>query len=107
MTRYVRQPRRAMRAVTFAMDLKALREDPVFALQNSRPDARLFCLAAMAAVQSRPLAKAALFSMGVDDYARVALLRAWKKEPRLIATIVRIAGLMRKRTSLPAVACRI
>jgi len=102
-----RQLRRAMRAVTFAMGLKALRGDPVLALQSSRPDVRLFCLAAISAAQSRALAKAALFSMDVDDYARVALLRTYEKETRLLATIDQIAQKMRKRTSLLALASHI
>lgn len=94
--------RRAMRAVTFAKGLKANRGDPVFALQSPRSDVRLFCLAAIAAAQSRPLVKAAMFSIAINDYARVALLRAYEKEPRLLATIDQIAWRIRKRTSLPA-----
>lgn len=102
-----RQLRRALRAVTFAMGVQALRGDPAFALQSPRPNVRLFCLAAIAAAQSRPLAKAALFSMGVDDYARVALLHTYDKEHRLLATIDKIAQQMRKRTNLPDLASRI
>jgi hypothetical protein len=90
-SRCPKQLRRAMRAVTFAMSLKTFRGDPSFALQNPRPEVRLFCLAAIAAVQSRPLAKAAIFSSGIDDYARVALLRAFEKEPRLLAAVDHIA----------------
>lgn len=93
-----RQLRRAMRAVTFAMGLNALRGDPFFALQSPRPNIRLFCLAAIASAQSRPLVKAALCSMDIDVYARVALLRAYEKEPRLLATIDQIAQRMRPRT---------
>jgi hypothetical protein len=47
------------------------------------------------------------FSMDVDDYARVALLRTYEKEPRLLATIDQIAQQMRKRTWLSAFASRI
>ena len=83
--------RRAMRAVTFGMSLKAVRGDPLFALQSPRPEVRLFCLAAIAAAQSRPLVKAAISSSGIDDYARVALLRAFEKEPRLLAAVDHIA----------------
>ncbi len=90
-SRCPKQLRRAMRAVTFAMSLKTFRGDPSFALQNPRPEVRLFCLAAIAAVQSRPLAKAAIFSSGIDDYARVALLRAFEKEPRLLSAVDHIA----------------
>ena len=42
---------------------------------------RLFCLAAIDVAQSRPLAKAAMFSAGLDGYARIALLRAFEKSP--------------------------
>jgi len=56
---------RAMRAVTFAMSLKTFR--------------------------GGPLAKAAIVSSSIDDYARVALLRAFEKEPRLLAAVDHIA----------------
>jgi hypothetical protein len=91
--------RRAMRAVTFAKALKSVRGDPASALQSPRPDVRLFCLAAIAAAQSRPLVKAAMFSIGIDDYARVCLLRAYEKEPRLLAAVDQIARRNRKDTS--------
>lgn len=90
-SRSPKQLRRAIRAVTFAMSLKTFRGDPAFALQNPRSEVRLFCLAAIAAARSRPLAKAAIFSSGIDDYARVALLRAFDKEPRLLAAVDLIA----------------
>ena len=86
-----KQLRRAMRAVTFAMSLKTFRGDPSFALQNPRSEVRLFCLAAIAAARSHPLAKAAVVSHSIDDYARVALLRAFEKEPRLLAAVDHIA----------------
>lgn len=82
--------RRAMRAVTYANALKAARTDAAFALQSPRPDVRLFCLAAIDVAQSRPLVKAALFSTDLDGHARVALLRAFEKEPRLLAAVDRI-----------------
>ena len=90
--------RRAMRAVTYAKALKSIRADAAFALQSPRPDVRLFCLAAIAAAQSRPLFKAAMFSTGIDGYARVALLRTFEKEPRLLAAIDRIV--LRRREEL-------
>ena len=90
--------RRAMRAATYAKALKSVRADTAFALQSPRPDVRLFCLAAIAAAQSRPLAKAAMFSTGLDGYARVALLRAFEKEPRLLAAVDRIV--LRRREGL-------
>ena len=86
-----RQLRRAMRAITFAMSLKTFRGDPSFAVQNPRSEVRLFCLAAIAAARSQPLAKAAIVSKSIDDYARVALLRAFEKEPRLLAAVDHIA----------------
>ena len=92
--------RRAMRAVIFAMALRAVRGDPVHALQSPRPEVRLFCLAAIAAAQSRPLFKAAMFSTGIDDFAYAALLRTYEKEPRLLATIGRIVERSR-RMALP------
>lgn len=102
-----RQLRRAMRAVTFAMALKALRGDPFFALQRPRPNIRTFCLAAIASAQSRPLAKAALCSMDIDVYARVALLRAYEKEPRLLAAVDQIAQRMRQRAGRSATSSHI
>ena len=86
-----KQLRRAMRAVAFAISLKAFRGDPLYALQGHRLEGRLFGLAAIDAAQSRPLVKAAISSSGIDDYARVALLRAFDKEPRLLAAVDLIA----------------
>ena len=94
--------RRAMWAVTFAKGLKSVRGDPAFALQSPRPDVRLFCLAALAAAQSRPPVKAAMFSIGMGDCARVCLLLAYEKEPRLLAAVDQIARRKRKGTSPPA-----
>ena len=90
--------RRAVRAATYAKALKSVRADTAFALQSPRPEVRLFCLAAIAVAQSRPLVKAALFSTGLDGYARVALLRAFEKEPRLLAAVDRIV--LRNREKL-------
>ena len=92
--------RRAMRAVTYAKALKSVRADAAFALQSPRPDVRLFCLAAIVVAQSRPLVKAAMFSTGIDGYARVALLRAFEKEPRLLAAVDRIVLRNREKRSL-------
>ena len=88
--------RRAMRAVTFAKALKSVRADAAFALQSPRPDVRLFCLAAIAVAQSHPLGKAAMFSIGIDGHARVALLRAFEKKPRLLAAVDQIARRKKK-----------
>jgi hypothetical protein len=102
-----RQLRRAMRAVTFAMGLNALRGDPFFALQRPQLNIRLFCLAAIAAAQSRPLVKAALCSMNINVYARVALLRAYEQEPRLLASVDQIAQRMRLRADVLAISSHI
>jgi hypothetical protein len=84
-----------MRAVTFAMSLKGCHGEPLFALQSHKPEVRLFCLAAIDAAQSRPqsrpLIKAAISSSSIDDYAKVALLRTFEKEPRLLAAVDIIA----------------
>lgn len=95
-----RSQRRAMRATTFAMALRAVRGDPLHALQSPRPEVRLFCLAAIAAAQSRPLLKAAILSTGIGDFAYVTLLRAYEKESRLLAAVDRIAVRRRRRTFL-------
>jgi len=47
------------------------------------------------------LVKAAMFSIGIDGYARVALLRAYEKEPRLLAAVDRIV-LQTKKKHQPA-----
>jgi hypothetical protein len=38
-----------------------------------------------------------MFSSGLDGYARVALLRAFEKEPRLLAAVDRIVLLNREK----------
>ena len=45
--------RRAMRAATYVKARKSVRADTDFALQSPSPDVSLFCLAAIAAAQSR------------------------------------------------------
>ena len=98
-----KQLRRAMRAVTFAMSLKGCHGGALFALQSHKPEVRLFCLAAIDAAQSRPLIKAAISSSGIDDYAKVALLRTFEKEPRLLAAVDHIAQ-RRARSTGPKIA---
>lgn len=93
----IRQIRRAIRSVTFTMALKNVRGDPASALQSFDPDIRLFCLAAIAVVQKRPLLKAALFATGVDDFATVALLRSYQKDDRLLVTVDRIGRQIENR----------
>jgi hypothetical protein len=85
-----------MRGVAFAMALKNARGTPAVALQSYNPEVRLFCFAAIAAVQRRPLLKAALFTTGIDDFAKVALPRTYK-EARLLATVDRIARRIQHR----------
>ena len=91
--------RRAMRAIIFAMAVKKSHREPGYALQSYKSEIRLFCLAAIATVQKRPLLKAALFSANKDGFARVALLRAYQKEPRLLAAVDRIARRRAKRSN--------
>ncbi|TYR40663.1 hypothetical protein FY050_17025 [Phyllobacterium endophyticum] len=93
----IRQIRRTIRGVTFAMALKNVSGDPAWALQSFNPDIRLFCLAAVAVVQKRPLLKAALFATRIDDSARVALLRTYQKEDRLLVTVDRIGRQIENR----------
>ncbi|MCZ4258415.1 TniQ family protein [Sulfitobacter sp. G21635-S1] len=102
-SRSPKQLRRAMRAVTFSMSLKGCHGEPLFALQSHRPEVRLFCLAAIAAARSHPLAKAAIVSFAIDDFARVALLRAFEKEHRLLAAVDHIAQ-RRARSKVPMTA---
>jgi hypothetical protein len=102
-SRRPKQLRRAMRAVAFAMSLKGCHGEPLFALQSHRPEVRLFCLAAIAAARSHPLAKAAIVSSAIDDLARVALLRAFEKEHRLLAAVDHI-GQKRARSKGPMTA---
>ena len=52
----------------------------------------------IAAVQKRPLVKAALFSANINDFSRFALLRAYEKEPRLIAAVDHIARRLAQRS---------
>ena len=85
-----------------------MRQRPVPITLTPHPDellsgwlARLFCLAATAVVQARPLLKAAMFSTGIDDFAYAALLRTYEKEPRLLATIGRITKQSRRKADLP------
>ena len=92
--------RRAMRAVTFAMALKIVRGDTAFALQYPRPGVRNFCLAAITAAQIHPLTKAAMFNIGIDGFARAALLRTYGKEPRLLAAVDQIARRNQRKAPL-------
>ena len=48
-------------------------------------------------VQKRPLLKAALFATDIDDFARVALLRTYQKDDRLLVTVDRIGRQIENR----------
>lgn len=84
--------RRSMRVVTFARALLDDREDAAFALQSFKLEIRLRCLAAIAVVQKRPLVKAAKIVAQADALARVALLRTYQNEPRLLAVVDRLVA---------------
>ena len=45
----------------------------------------------MYVAELHPLVKAAISSSGIVDFAKVTILRAFKKEPRLLAQVDRIA----------------
>lgn len=61
-----------VRAIPFAMGQKALQGNSVLALHGLGPDVGIVFLAGMSAARSPAAAKAALFSVEVEDYARVA-----------------------------------
>ena len=71
--------------------------------RQPRSEVRLFCLAAIAYARTYPLAKAAIVSHSIDDYARVALLRAFEREPRLRDAVDHIAQ-QRARSTGPKTA---
>ncbi|MBZ9605019.1 hypothetical protein [Phyllobacterium chamaecytisi] len=48
-------------------------------------------------VQKRPLLKVALFATGIDNFARVALLRPYQKDDRLLVTVDRIGRQIENR----------
>ena len=48
---------------------------------------KLLCLSAFAVATLRPLVKATMFSTGLDWDARVAMLRTFELEPRLLAAV--------------------
>ena len=73
------------------MALKTVRGDPAFALHHSTSGVGIFCLAAIAAAQIQLLTKAATLSIGIDGFARPALLRTYGEDRRLLGIIDRIA----------------
>ncbi len=86
-----RQIHRAMRGVAFAVAVTRFRGSSIAALQGFNPEVRITCLAAICAVQKKPLLKAARIRAKVDDFAKASLLKAYGKEPHLLAAVGRIA----------------
>ena len=63
-------------------------------------------LAAICAVQNKPLLKAARIMAEADGYAKASLLRAYSKEPHLLAAVRYIAdrnaqGILTKNRAKP------
>jgi inorganic triphosphatase YgiF len=86
-----RQIHRAMRGVAFAVAVTRFRGSPIAALQGFNPEVRITCLAAICAVQKKPLLKAAQIKAKVDDFAKASLLKAYSKEPHFLAAVGSIA----------------
>lgn len=86
-----RQIHRAMRGVAFAVAVTRFRGSSIAALQGFNPSVRITCLAAICAVQKKPLLKAARIKAKVDDFAKASLLKAYSKEPHLLAAVSSIA----------------
>jgi TniQ len=87
----VRQIHRAMRGVAFAVAVTRFRGSSTAALQGFNPEVRITCLAAICVVQKKPLLKAARIRARVDDFAKASLLKAYSKEPHLLAAVGAIA----------------
>ncbi len=83
----VRQFHRAMRGVAFAVAVTRFRGSSIAALQGFNPEVRITCLAAICAVQKKPLLKAARIKAKVDGPAKASLLKAYSKEPHLLAAV--------------------
>ncbi len=87
----VRQIHRAMRGVAFAVAVTRFRGSSIAALQDFNPEVRITCLAAICTVQKKPLLKAARIWARMDDFAKASLLKAYSKEPHLLAAVRGIA----------------
>ena len=85
------QIHRAMRGVAFAVAVTRFRGSSIAALQCFNPKVRITCLAAICAVQKKPLLKAARIMAKVDGPAKASLLKAYSKEPHLLAAVNGIA----------------
>jgi hypothetical protein len=87
-----RQIHRAMRGVAFAVAVTRYHDgSSIAALQGFNPEVRITCLAAIYAVQQKLLLKAARIRAKVDDFAKASLLKAYSKEPHLLAAVRGIA----------------
>ena len=86
-----RKIHRAMRGVAFAVAVTRFRGQPLAALQDFNPEIRIACLVALCAVQKKPLLKAARIMANADGYAKASLLKAYSKEPHLLAAVRLIA----------------
>ena len=87
----VRNIHRAMRGVTFAVAVTRFRGQPLAAVQDFNPEIRIACLVAICAAQKKPLLKAARIMAEADGYAKASLLKAYSKEPHLLAAVRSIA----------------
>ena len=87
----MRQFHRAMRGVAFAVAVTRYHGSSLAALQGFNPEVRITCLAAICAAQQKPLLKAARIRAKVDDFAKASLLKAYSKEPQLLAAVGGIA----------------
>jgi hypothetical protein len=83
----VRQIHRAMRGVAFAVAATRFRGSSIAALQGFNPEVRITCLAAICAVQKKPLLKAARIMAKVDGSSKASLLKAYSKEPHLLVAV--------------------
>jgi Bacterial TniB protein len=87
-----RQIHRAMRGVAFAVAVTRYHDgSSIAALQGFNPEVRITCLAAIYAVQQKLLLKAARIRAKVDDFAKASLLKAYSKQPHLLAAVRGIA----------------
>jgi TniQ len=82
-----RQVHRAMRGVAFAVAVTRYHGSSIAALQGFNPEVRITCLAAICAAQQKPLLKAARIRAKVNDFAKASLLKAYSKEPHLLAAV--------------------
>ena len=86
-----RKIHRAMRGVAFAVAVTRFRSSDLAALQGCKPEIRTTCLVAICAVQKKPLLKAARIVAKADGSAKASLLKAYSKEPLLLAAVRGIA----------------